>query len=98
VFVGAALALWCIAAFAFLGRGTPAPFDPPRHLVVRGPYRYLRNPMYLGATLALAGASLFYESMALAAYAAGFVLLMHGFVVLYEEPALAAAVGREYQE
>ena len=56
-------------AFAFLGCGTPAPFDPPRHLVVRGPYRYLRNPMYLGATLALAGASLFYEATALAAYA-----------------------------
>jgi len=98
VFVGAALALWCIAAFAFLGRGTPAPFDPPRHLVVRGPYRYLRNPMYLGATLALAGASLFYEATALAAYAVGFVLLMHLFVVLYEEPALAATFGREYQE
>jgi len=50
---GAALALWCIASFAFVGKGTPAPFDPPRRLVVAGPYRVVRNPMYLGAALAV---------------------------------------------
>src|SRR5262249_5759925 len=49
VAIGAAGALWCILAFALLGRGPPAPFDPPRRLVVRGPYRYVRNPMYIGA-------------------------------------------------
>src|SRR5262245_59534974 len=95
---GATLAVWCILSFAVIGRGTPAPFDPPRHLVVRGPYRYVRNPMYLGASLALAGAALFYQAISLAAYAGGFVLLMHLFVVLYEEPALAATFGPEYQE
>jgi protein-S-isoprenylcysteine O-methyltransferase Ste14 len=98
VLAGAALTLWCIATFIFVGRGTPAPFDPPRRLVIRGPYRYVRNPMYLGATLALSGASLVYEAIALAAYAGGFVLLMHLFVVLYEEPALAETFGVEYQE
>ena len=64
--VGAALALWCVLTFALAGKGMPAPFDPPRRLVVRGPYRFVRNPMYLGAALALAGAALFYESAALA--------------------------------
>src|SRR4051812_10453821 len=49
VVVGAALALWCILTFALSGRGTPAPFDPPRRLVVAGPYRLVRNPMYVGA-------------------------------------------------
>jgi len=98
VIVGAALAVWCIAAFVSVGRGTPAPFDPPRRLVVRGPYRYLRNPMYLGATLALGGAAVFYESGALAAYTAGFALLMHAFVVLYEEPARAATFGPDYAD
>jgi len=57
---GGPLALWCILAFATVGKGTPAPFDPPRHLVVAGPYRYVRNPMYIGAGLALAGAAIFY--------------------------------------
>ncbi len=66
---GAGLAVWCILSFAVLGHGTPAPFDPPRRLVVRGPYRYLRNPKYLGAGLALAGAALLYRSGALLAYA-----------------------------
>ena len=95
--VGAALALWCIATFAFIGRGTPAPFDPPRRLVSRGPYRYVRNPMYLGATMALCGGALFYQSRALLGYAAAFMLLMHVFVVLYEEPALTAAFGDDYK-
>jgi protein-S-isoprenylcysteine O-methyltransferase Ste14 len=56
--IGALLAIWCIFTFAFIGRGTPAPFDPPRRLVIRGPYRYVRNPMYIGAALALLGPAL----------------------------------------
>ena len=94
--VGAALAAWCVVAFILIGRGTPAPFDPPRQLVVVGPYRMVRNPMYLGAALALAGAALFYESWALLGYCAAFVLVMHLFVVLYEEPALRATFGAGY--
>ena len=95
--IGAAIAVWCILTFAFVGRGTPAPFDPPRRLVVRGPYRYVRNPMYLGAALALAGAALFYRSGALLAYAGVFLLLMHAFVVWYEEPALRRTFGESYE-
>jgi protein-S-isoprenylcysteine O-methyltransferase Ste14 len=93
---GAALALWCILTFAFVGRGTPAPFDPPRRLVVAGPYRFVRNPMYVGAALALAGAALFYRSMPLLAYAAGFLLVMHLFVVVYEEPTLRRMFDPDY--
>src|SRR5512145_3530477 len=66
--VGASVALWCIFTFAFMGRGTPAPFDPPRRLVIRGPYRHVRNPMYIGAGLALAGAALFYSSIPILVY------------------------------
>lgn len=94
--LGALLASWCILTFALLGRGTPAPFDPPRRLVVRGPYRFVRNPMYLGAAAALAGAALYYRSAALAVYAAVFLLLMHAFVIWYEEPVLRATFGAEY--
>lgn len=93
---GATLAVWCILSFAVIGRGTPAPFDPPRYLVVRGPYRHVRNPMYLGATVALAGAAVFYEATALLAYAAAFLGLMHLVVALYEEPTLRHAFGNDY--
>jgi protein-S-isoprenylcysteine O-methyltransferase Ste14 len=90
------LALTCILTFVFVGRGTPAPFDPPRRLVVQGPYRLIRNPMYLGAGLALAGAALFYQSIPLIGYAAVFLLITHAFVVLYEEPTLAKAFEKDY--
>ncbi len=93
---GALIALSCVCAFAFIGKGTPAPFDPPRRLVVRGPYRFVRNPMYIGAALAVAGAALFYKSVALAAFVAGFLLVTHLFVVLYEEPTLLRLFGPEY--
>lgn len=95
--VGAALAVWCVLAFALLGKGTPAPFDPPRRLVVRGPYRFVRNPMYLGAAIALAGAALSYRSLALAAYAGVFLLMTHVLVVSYEEPTLRETFGADYE-
>jgi protein-S-isoprenylcysteine O-methyltransferase Ste14 len=94
--MGAVLVLWCIMAFAFVGRGTPVPFDPPRRLVVRGPYRYMRNPMYVGAGLALAGAALYYRSIELLGYTGLFFLVFHLFVVFYEEPALKRSFGAEY--
>ena len=93
---GSAVALWCIFTFATVGRGTPAPFDPPRRLVIRGPYRFVRNPMYIGAGLALAGAALFYGSLPLLGYTVLFFLATHLFVVVYEEPALRRTFGQEY--
>ena len=94
--LGAALAVWCVFTFAFVGRGTPAPFDPPRLLVERGPYRFIRNPMYAGATLAFAGAALVYRSPALLGFCAGFMVVCHAFVLLYEEPALRRRFGGAY--
>lgn len=94
--LGVSLALSCVLVFAVSGRGTPAPFDPPRRLVVRGPYRFARNPMAIGVGSALAGAALFYASWRLAAFAGVFVLVIHLFVVLYEEPTLRRTFGDEY--
>ena len=94
---GAAIAFWCIFTFAISGKGTPAPFDPPRRLVIRGPYRFVRNPMYIGAALALAGAALFYASLAILIYAGVFLLGTHLFVIGYEEPTLRRAFGAEYE-
>jgi protein-S-isoprenylcysteine O-methyltransferase Ste14 len=93
---GAAIALACILTFVFVGRGTPAPFDPPRRLVVKGPYRFVRNPMYLGAAIALAGAAAFYQSLPLLGYAGAFVLITHLFVLVYEEPTLRRTFDGDY--
>ncbi len=95
--LGAALGIWCVLAFALIGGGTPAPFDPPRKLVVVGPYKFVRNPMYLGAGLALAGAAIFYQTVLLWVYTGGFLLLSHLLVVFYEEPALRRSFGEEYE-
>lgn len=95
--LGAALALWCIITFAFIGPGTPAPFDPPRRLVIRGPYRFVRNPMYIGAGLGLSGAAIFYGSISMAIYAGLFLLATHLFVVFYEETTLQRTFGSDYE-
>jgi protein-S-isoprenylcysteine O-methyltransferase Ste14 len=95
--VGGALAIWCVLTFVVAGKGTPAPFDPPRQLVVTGPYRYMRNPMYFGAGLAISGAALYYQSIQLLAYATAFLLFFHFFVVLYEEPRLQRTFGDDYE-
>lgn len=94
---GAVVALWCIVTFVRVGRGTPAPFDPPRRLVIQGPYRFVRNPMYIGGGLALGGAALFYLSAALLLYSGLFLLASHLFVVFYEERALRRNFGPEYE-
>ena len=95
---GVALMLWCWRDFAVRGRGTPAPFDPPRRLVIAGPYRYVRNPMYLAAELILLGQAALFAVPALVGYAALFGLAAHAFVVGYEERALAHRFGEEYAE
>ncbi len=94
---GAAIYLWCLWDFASAGRGTPAPIDPPRTLVVRGLYRYTRNPMYLGVLTAIAGWVALYGSLALLGYGACVALAFHLFVVIYEEPALARRFGADYE-
>lgn len=94
---GLGLVLWCVLTFAIVGKGTPAPFDPPRNLVVSGPYGVVRNPMYIGAGLALVGASLYYGSSGLWVFTAGFFLVVHLFILFYEEPTLRRMFGEEYE-
>ena len=95
---GAALVLWCLAAFSWQGKGTPAPFDAPRKIVVTGPYRYVRNPMYLGAMLIILGVGLALRSPSAVGVAVFFITLAHLFVLVYEEPALKARFGDSYTE
>ena len=95
--LGASAYVWCLWDFAVVGRGTPAPIDPPRELVARGLYRYVRNPMYAGVLTVLLGEAVFLESWWLAGYAAGVFVIFHLFVVLHEEPALQRQFGEHYE-
>lgn len=99
VVAGALLMLSCVWEFAWTGRGTPAPFDPPRRLVVRGPYRWVRNPMYIGMGLFLIGEAFLLpqitrEMLILVAALWGAVSL---FILVYEEPTLRHLFGADYE-
>lgn len=85
-----------LVAFVREGRGTQAPLDPPRELVQRGLYRWVRNPMYLAYFAIVLGEALLYRSFALLAYGAAFALLTHFYVVRFEEPALGRRFGEAY--
>lgn len=78
------------------GHGTPAPFAPPRRLVVSGPYRWVRNPGYVAAVAMIAGEALVLGSGAVLAYAGLVWLACHVLVVAYEEPTLRATFGDDY--
>jgi protein-S-isoprenylcysteine O-methyltransferase Ste14 len=95
---GALLGVACVATLLTKGRGTPAPFDPPREFVAVGPYRYVRNPMYVGAVAVLLGAGLIVASPSIVILAFAFLLITHLLVVLYEEPALADKFDASYQQ
>jgi protein-S-isoprenylcysteine O-methyltransferase Ste14 len=96
--IGTAVLLRSAWAFAIVGRGTPAPIDPPRVLVVEGLYRYVRNPMYVAVQFVLLGEAAGFGSTELIVWAATCLVFMHLFVVLYEEPALGQKFGTEYDD
>jgi protein-S-isoprenylcysteine O-methyltransferase Ste14 len=93
---GAAVLLHAFARFVVEGLGTPAPVAPPEHLVVRGAYRYVRNPMYLAVAATIQAALL--GRPALLLYALAFMFAVASFVRLYEEPTLRKRFGAEYDE
>lgn len=95
--IGALIAFVCAASFVVEGEGTPAPFDAPRKFVASGPYRWVRNPMYIGGVLLLAGFGLFHRSGAMVAFAGLWGGMAHLFVVLYEEPHLEEKFGDRYR-
>jgi protein-S-isoprenylcysteine O-methyltransferase Ste14 len=96
ILLGTGTYLRCAWDFATYGRGTPAPIAPPEDLVIRGLYRFVRNPMYVGVLLVLAGEAILFESSIHFGYAAVVFLLFHLFVVIYEEPILQRKFGGSY--
>jgi protein-S-isoprenylcysteine O-methyltransferase Ste14 len=96
--VGVALLGWCVWEFAQRGRGTLSPVDPPTVLVVRGLYRYVRNPMYLSVTAILLGELALTRSSELLVYLLGFLVAANVFVIGYEEPKLRSQFGASYED
>lgn len=97
ILLGLLFYVWSAYDFAVFGKGTPAPLDPPKRLVIKGPYRYTRNPMYTGGVLILIGESLYFGSATLVMYACFVWLMFHLFVILYEEPHLKTIFGANYE-
>lgn len=95
--VGVAALLATFAQFAIQGRGTPAPPAPTEKLVVRGLYRYVRNPMYLAVLAVIAGEALLLSRPILLGYAAAVAAACITFVYGYEQPTLTRQYGDQYQ-
>ena len=99
VVAGVALYLMCAFwGFALRGKGTPAPIDPPKKLVMEGPYRIVRNPMYWSVLFVMLGEALVFRSLPLAEIGCVFFACTALFVMVYEEPLLRAKFGAEYEE
>ena len=79
---GAAIYLWCAWDFTMTGLGTPAPIDAPKVLVVKGLYRWVRNPMYVGVLSVVLGWTFLSKSLELPGYAAHLALVLHAFIRL----------------
>ncbi|OGO48517.1 MAG: hypothetical protein A2Z30_04585 [Chloroflexi bacterium RBG_16_64_43] len=96
-FGGAAMVVWVSFSFVRHGGGTPVPVVPPKRFVSHGLYRWVRNPMYVGALLVLVGVVIFYGSLWVLVYAAGLWAALHSFTVLFEEPQLKRRFGAPYE-
>jgi protein-S-isoprenylcysteine O-methyltransferase Ste14 len=95
--LGIAILFYCITMFAVKGKGTLSPADPTKKLVVSGPYKFSRNPMYVGVLLILIGEALFFSSASMWVYTAFVFIAFYLFIVLHEEPRLEGDFGDEYK-
>jgi len=95
---GLAMLAWTVSLFIRVGRGTLAPWDPTRKLVVRGPYTHVRNPMITGVLAILVGEAIAFGARQLWTWAALFLVINHVYFLLSEEPGLVDRFGAEYEE
>jgi protein-S-isoprenylcysteine O-methyltransferase Ste14 len=96
--IGTIIIVWCSVDMVKRGFGTPAHLDPPKKLIITGLYRYVRNPIYLGALFVLLGYILWFGSGLMILYFLFFVLAYQILITLIEEPILKNTFGKEYEE
>ena len=96
--IGGTLFVASLRRFADEGRGTLAPWDPPRRFVVQGPYRYVRNPMVSGVIFLLAGEAAVLRSLPHLVWTLTFIVINLTYIPLLEEPLLATKFGKQYEE
>jgi len=94
---GLGLAVWTVKLFTTFGEGTPAPWDPPQKLVIRGPYRHVRNPMITGAVLMLLAETMMFKSWPLALWLVVFFIGNAIYFPLIEEQGLEKRFGDDYR-
>lgn len=95
---GLSILLYCVVNFIKDGHGTLSPIDPTKKLVIKGLYKYSRNPMYLGVITMLISLNIFFQSYPLAAYTLLICTIFHLFITYFEEPRLVKDFEKEYVE
>ena len=95
--LGVGLYLWCAGAFTFIGRGTPAPIDAPKVLVVEGFYCWVRNLMYIAVLTVVTGEAILFRSLLLVVYVLLLWAAFHMAILFVEEPSLRRQFGASYE-
>ena len=95
---GLALSVWTVTLFMKFGEGSPAPWDPPKKMVIRGPYRFVRNPMITGVLLMLLAEAILFRSWPIAGWMMVFFIGNVIYFPLIEEKGLEKRFGDEYRK
>lgn len=98
IFAGIIGYLLCFWNFIFDAKGMPYPEGIQKHLIVKGLYRYVRNPMYISWYLILLGEAIFFQSRGLLYYLLGWIIFFYFKVIAFEEPSLRAKFGESYRQ
>ena len=96
--IGLFFSIWTATLFVKFGKGTPAPWDPPKKLVIRGPYRYVRNPMIISVMLILLAEALLFQSWPIAVWLAVFFIGNSIYFSFVEEKSLEKRFGNDYRK
>ena len=96
IIIGFPIAIWPALSFVIYGQGTPAPFDAPKEFVAVGPYKYVRNPMYIGGFFLFVGFALVNYSLSMLLFPFIWFIIVHLFIIYYEEKKLEKRFGQSY--